>query len=485
MLVHPSDGSPPLFFDYREKAPLASTVDMFAEGGSRKNHRWVGVPGTVRGLSLAHETFGALPWADLVQPAVALAEDGFVVHESLARSLNRTLDRSNNDEFERVYGPPDGEEWVAGMRLRLPDLAATLARIRDHRNDGFYAGETARLIAAEMEQGGGTITEEDLALYRARVRVPIHFTYRGNDVYSAPPPSSGGITLAQMMQMLEPLELRTLGRWSVETNHLFIEAMRRAYAQRATHLGDPDFVDIDPVLWTKEYARALGASIDRERATPSRALGPEITLAPESPETTHFSVVDATGMAVSNTYTLEAGYGSGVVVRGAGFLLNNEMGDFNPNPGVTDTRGRIGTAPNLVVPQKRMLSSMTPTIVTRDGRVVLVTGSPGGRTIINTVLCVTMNVLEFGMDARAAVDAPRMDHEWFPERVRFMRADDEPYRATADALRAMGHDVRATTGQGDANTILIDPDGTMHGAADARFGAAAAPASVSSSSAGR
>ncbi|MEM1447599.1 MAG: gamma-glutamyltransferase [Planctomycetota bacterium] len=475
MLVRPSDGSPPVFVDYREKAPLASTLDMFAAGGSRKNHRYVGVPGTVRGLSLAHELYGSKAWGDLVAPAVALAADGFVIHAGLARSLNRTLARSTNDEFKRVYGRADGEAWEAGQRLVLSDLGATLARIRDERNDGFYAGETARLLAAEMERGGGYVTTEDLALYRARVRVPIRFPYRGFEVLSAPPPSSGGITLAQTMQMLEPLELRKLGRWSPEANHLVVEAMRRAYAQRALHLGDADFVDIDPKLWTKAYARELGAGIDRERATSSRELGPRITEAPESDETTHFSVMDRTGMAVSNTYTLEAGYGSGVVVRGAGFLLNNEMGDFNPRPGVTDEVGRIGTDANLVAPQKRMLSSMTPTIVTRDGRVVLVTGSPGGRTIINTVLCVTLNVLEFGMTAREAVDAPRMDHEWFPDRVRFVRGDEDPYRSAVEGLRARGHEVRVTKGQGDANTILVDANGVLHGAADDEHGAAVPP----------
>ncbi len=473
MLVHPSDGSPPVFLDYREKAPLSSTRDMYAEGGSRKSHPYVGVPGTVRGMSLAHELYGSLEWSELLEPAVALARDGFEIHASLARSLNRTVEGSHNAEFKRVYGREDGAQWAAGQKIVMPDLAATLARIRDGGNAGFYSGKTAELLAAEMERGGGYVSTEDLRRYRARVRVPIQFTFRGHDVYSSPPPSSGGITIAQVLQMLEPFELRKLGRWSPKANHLIIEAMRRAYAERATHLGDADFVKIDPKLWSQAYARGLGETIDPGKATPSAELGPKITLAPESKETTHFSVMDASGMAVSNTYTLEASYGSGVVVRGAGFLLNNEMGDFNPQPGVTNENGRIGTAPNLIEPEKRMLSSMTPTIAAKDGKVVLVTGSPGGRTIINTVLCVTLNVLEFEMPIREAVDAARMDQEWFPDRVRFVGADEAPHKELAEKLRSMGHNVVATRGQGDANSILVTSDGAVHGAADDEFGAAA------------
>ena len=472
MLVHPSDGSPPVFLDYREKAPLTSTRDMFAAGGSRKSHPYVGVPGTVRGMSLAHELYGSLEWSELVEPAVVLARDGFEMHASLARSLNRTLAGSHNEEFKRVYGREDGAQWSAGQKIVMPDLAATLARIRDHGNAGFYAGKTAELLAAEMERGGGYVSLEDLRRYRARVRVPIQFSFRGHDVYSAPPPSSGGITIAQVLQMLEPFELRKLGRWSPKANHLIIEAMRRAYAERAAHLGDSDFVKIDQKLWSQPYALGLGKTIDPAEATPSARLGPKITLAPESKETTHFSVMDASGMAVSNTYTLEAGYGSGVVVRGAGFLLNNEMGDFNPQPGVTNENGRIGTPPNLIEPEKRMLSSMTPTIAAKDGKVVLVTGSPGGRTIINTVICVTLNVLEFEMPIREAVDAARMDHEWFPDRVRFVGADGAPHEELANKLRSMGHDVQSSRGQGDANSIFVTPGGAVHGAADDEYGAA-------------
>jgi gamma-glutamyltranspeptidase/glutathione hydrolase len=253
-----------------------------------------------------------------------------------------------------------------------------------------------------------------------------------------------------------------------------IEAMRRAFANRAKYLGDSDFVKIPAHLASRDFAAYLASTINMQHATPSRTLGPPLTEPAESPQTTHFSVIDRNGMAVSNTYTLEASYGSGIVVRGAGFLLNNEMGDFNRRPGVTNTKGSIGTEANEVRPEKRMLSSMTPTIVLKDGDAHLVTGSPGGRTIINTVFCVTLNVLEFDMSARQAVDAPRTDQEWFPDRVRFMGADDPKYTALVEGLRQRGHLVQNTDRQGDANTILVS-DGTFVGAADDEYGAARAP----------
>ena len=471
MMIHPSDGSPPVFIDYRDKAPLASTVDMYVDGGSRKNHKYVGVPGTVKGMALAHELYGSLTWKEVVEPAVKLARDGFELRD-LAGSLNGLVKRSNNKEFTRVYGKDEGRsEWESTDYIKLPDLAKSLSRIAEHGANGFYRGETARLIAEEMRRGGGYVTEEDLKRYQARVRVPKHTTYRGYDVYSPPPPSSGGTCIVQMLNVLENFDLKSMGRWSPEANHLIIEAMRRAYADRAKYLGDPDFVEIPDHLVTKAYAKKLAASIDLKKATPSDTLGPKITTEDESPETTHFSVMDGSGMAVSNTYTLQQGYGSGVVVTGAGFLLDNLMGDFNGKPGVTDRQGTIGTLPNQIEPGKRMLSSMSPTIVAKDGKAFLVTGSPGGRTIINTVLCVTLNVLEFGMGIREAVDAPRTTHQWFPERVRFMGADDEKHKAMVEKLRSMGHEISPSNGQGDANSILFT-DGKFVGAADNRSGCA-------------
>ena len=471
MLVYPGDGRDPAFVDYREKAPLASTEDMYVDGGSRKDHRWVGVPGTVAGFVLAHEQYGTLPWEALVMPSVRLAEDGFVLN-SLAEALNRTLERSENEEFKRVYGKNGGAEpWVASDRLVLPDLGRTLRRIAELGNEGFYAGETADLLASEMERGGGYITKEDLSRYSAIMREPIRTTFRGNEVFSSPPPSSGGIALTIMLGILENFDLKAKGRWSPETAHLIIESMRRAYADRARYLGDDDFIDIPRHLTTKGYARELAASIDLRQATMSEKIGPRLTEVEESPETTHYSVIDRNGMAVSNTYTLESGYGSGVVVEGGGFLLNNEMGDFNRNPGVTNTRGSIGTDANLIVPEKRMLSSMSPTIAARDGKVLLVTGSPGGRTIINTVLNVTLNVLDFGMSIRDAVDAPRLNMQWFPDRVGFQAAEDPEYVDLVKQLTAMGHRV-ARGGGGDANSILVQ-DGMFIGAADNENGGAA------------
>ena len=472
MLVYPGDGRDPAFVDYREKAPLASTEDMYVDGGSRKNHRWVGVPGTVAGFVLAHEQFGTLPWENLVMPAVRLAEGGFVLN-SLADALNRALERSENDEFKRVYGKNGGAEaWQASDRLVLSDLGRSLRRIAEQGNDGFYAGETADLLAAEMEQGDGYISKEDLSGYAAVLRKPIRTTFRGNEIFSAPPPSSGGIALTIMLGILEHFDLKSKGRWAPQTVHLIIESMRRAYADRARHLGDSDFIEIPAHLTTKGYARELAASINLRQATMSEKLGPRLTEAEESPETTHYSVIDRSGMAVSNTYTLEQGYGSGGVVTGAGFLLNNEMGDFNRNPGVTNRQGSIGTPANLVVAEKRMLSSMTPTIAVRDGKVVLVTGSPGGRTIINTVLNVTLNVLEFGMSLRNAVDAPRLNMQWFPDRVGFQGVEDPAFADLVKQLTVMGHRV-TRGGGGDANSILAK-DGTFIGAADNENGGASA-----------
>ncbi|WP_220498338.1 gamma-glutamyltransferase [Stieleria mannarensis] len=473
MLVHPGDGSPAVVIDYREKAPLAATRTMFVDNNDARTHPYVGVPGTVRGLKLAHELYGSLAWSDLVEPAVALARDGFILHEGLAGDLNRQLSRSSNDEFRRVYGKPDGTTWVAGDRIVLSDLAATLGRIADNGPAGFYAGRTAELITAEMQAGGGLISAEDLLRYRARIRAPIRSHFRGYEVLGPPPPSSGGITLAQMLGIAEQFDLRRWGRWSVQTNHVMIEAMRRAYANRAMYLGDPDFVTIPKHLASSDFAKYMAGTIDLDQATPSALLGPPITEPAESPQTTHFSVIDRNGMAVSNTYTLEASYGSGIVVRGAGFLLNNEMGDFNRRPGVTNSQGSIGTEANEVRPEKRMLSSMTPTIVLKDDQPYLITGSPGGRTIINTVFCVTLNVLQFDMTARQAVDAPRTDHEWFPDRVRFMGADDPEHTEMVKQLQRLGHTVVDTNSQGDANTILVS-EGVFIGAADSRFGAAVA-----------
>jgi gamma-glutamyltranspeptidase/glutathione hydrolase len=470
MLVHPSHGNGVTAFDYRETAPAAATVDMYAAGAERYSHKIVGVPGTVRGLELAHKRFGKLAWKDLVAPAIKLADDGFTLDAGMAGSLNSVVAGSAQfPELRHVFGKRGGEEsWKPGERLVQPDLAKTLRAIAEHGADTFYTGSIADLIAAEMKAGGGLITKADLAGYKAKEREPIHGTYRGYDVYAPPPPSSGGVCLVEMLNVLEQFDLKARGRDKPETLHLMAETMRRAYCDRARYLGDPDFTTIPTHLTTKEYSKQLAASIDLNHATKSEALAPDLKLAgAESDNTTHFSVIDKDGMAVANTYTLEHSYGSRVVVRGAGFLLNNEMMDFNHRPGVTNRRGAIGTPPNQVAPNKRMLSSMTPTILAKDGKPFLITGSPGSRTIINTVLCIVVNVVDYGMIARDAVDAPRLHHQWFPDEIRLeqLRGSTD----VADRLRSMGHRV-AGGRQGDAHTILVDPKtGRFIGAEDRRI----------------
>ena len=473
MLVHPPAGKP-VVFDYRETAPAAAQPTMFKKGDGVYNHRVVGVPGTVRGLALAHREFGKLPWKAVVLPAVALAENGFSLDAHHADSLNRVLAAATGfAELQRVFRAKDGGPWRAGDRLVQPDLARTLRLLAAEGPDAFYRGPIADQIVAEMKAGGGLITKADLAGYEARRREPIHGTFRGHDVYAPPPPSSGGTCLIEMLNVLEALDLKRHGRSSPEALHLQIEAMRRAYCDRARYLGDPDFTTIPSHLIATEYARKLAAQIDPARATPSATLAPELSLRPEGDSTTHFSIIDRDGLAVANTYTLEHSYGARIVVKDAGFLLNNEMGDFNWYPGVTTRGGLIGTAPNLIAPGKRMLSSQTPTILAKGGKVVLVTGSPGGRTIINTVLGVVVNVVEYGMPLPEALAAPRLHHQWFPDEARLERADEQ--RETLTRLRALGHRVVAGPRQGDAHSIWVNSaTGGYVGAADRRLSGAVA-----------
>jgi len=479
MIVRTPDGRATAF-DYRERAPLASTQTMYLDAQGRIDRSLTaagylapGVPGTVRGLALAHGRFGTLPWKDVVMPAVELAERGFPVSESLARGLNSLVGFAT-DRFPATvdaYGKPGGGEWTAGDRIVLGDLAKTLRAIANDGPDAFYTGWIADRIADDMQANGGLITKKDLADYEAKARAPVRGTFMGYEIVSMPPPSSGGVALVEMLNILEQFDLKAHDRFSPWTLHLMIEAMRRAYLDRARHLGDPDFVEV-PIahLTSKEYAATLARGIDRAKASSSVELGKDIvtvTDGAEPDETTHFSVVDTDGMAVSSTYTLEGGYGSKVVVKGAGFLLNNEMGDFNKKPRETNLRGDIGTPANLIAPGKRMLSSMTPTIVSRDGTLALVTGSPGGRTIINTVLNVILNVTAYGMTGREAVDAPRMHHQWLPDSITVEEGalSDEALAA----LRAMGHDVTMRGRQGDAHTIWVDSKtGTLYGVNDRR-----------------
>lgn len=469
MMVYPGGKADPVCFEYRETAPAAASKTMFPKDHDGYGHRAVGVPGTVRGMWLAHQKYGKLPWKDVVLPAVKLADEGFLMDAQLASSLNNVVYSSRDyPELRRVLGKKEGAaDWEPGDRIVQKDLAKTLKLIAEQGPDAFYKGAIADQIVAEMKDGRGIITRADLEKYEAKARTPIHGTYRGYDVYGPPPPSSGGICLVQMLNTLEQHDLKKHGRFSPETMHLMIEAMRRAYCDRARHLGDPDFTKIPAHLTSKDYAKELNKSISLTKATPSEDLAGDIPLAKEGDNTTHFSVIDKNGMAVSNTYTLERSYGSRVVVKGAGFLLNNEMIDFNWRPGVTNRSGIIGTLPNQIAPGKRMLSSQTPTILAKDGKVVLITGSPGSRTIINTVLNVVVSVVDYGMDVQAAVDAPRLHHQWFPDEARFEGRGEHP--ETVEKLKALGHTIVGTR-QGDAHSIWVDPrTGKFHGAADKRI----------------
>ena len=469
-------------FDYRERAPQRSTRTMYlGDDGqivrdlTNTGYLAPGVPGTVRGLELAHKRFGKLPWKDVVLPAVHLAEDGFVMSAGLASSLNTQIAGPMKPfpSSVAVYAKPGGGEWAAGDRLVLTDLGKTLRAIADGGADVFYRGWIADRIADEMKAHGGLITKQDLAAYRAKERKPVTGRYGDFEIVSMPPPSSGGVALIEMLNILEPYQLKSKGLLTAPALHLQVEAMRRAYLDRARSLGDPDFVKV-PVneLTSKNHAKHVSATIDPGKASKSIELGRDIVsttaaTSPEPDETTHFSVIDRSGMAVTSTYTLEGGFGSHVVVGGAGFLLNNEMGDFNRKPGDTNERGDIGTPPNLIDPGKRMLSSMTPTMVTKNGKLVLVTGSPGGRTIINTVFTIVFGVVEYGLTGREAVDLPRLHHQWLPDNATIER-DAAPPESVLTQLTNMGHTIRPGARQGDAESIWVAPDGTPYGVNDKR-----------------
>ena len=470
IVFRPATGEP-MSFDFREVGPARSSPEMWLKDGKydfdthHNSHLSVGVPGTVAGLHLAWKEQGSKPWKELVQPAIVLARDGFEVTHGLARSLAGTLDEFKKYPASLAQFSKNGKPYEAGDILKQPDLAKTLTRIADQGPAGFYEGETAALIEKEMKANGGLITMADLKAYQAKKRGVVKGSYRGYDIIGMPPPSSGGVAVIEMLNVLEGYDLKANGYGSAKNIHLTTEAMRRAFADRARYLGDPDFEkDIPvPMLISKDYATQLRKTINPNRASKSATNSFEFTY--ESPETTHLSIVDAKRNAVSMTYTLEYGYGSRIVVPGAGFLLNNEMGDFNAGPELTDATGLVGTPANLARPGKRMLSSMAPTIIAKDGQLFMVTGTPGGRTIINTVLMTILNVIDFGMNAQEAVDAGRIHHQWLPDRLsveRFGFSAD-----TLKALRAMGHDVVEGGGQG-ADQVIVVKDGMLEGGNDHR-----------------
>jgi gamma-glutamyltranspeptidase/glutathione hydrolase len=466
-------------YDFREKAPAGSTPKMFLRNGKydeslhHESYLAVGVPGTVAGLHRAWKERGTLPWRRLVAPAVALARDGFAVNDALARSLKGALPDMRKYPASMAQFSKDGAPYEMGDVLKQPDLSRTLERIAEQGPDGFYRGETAELLEKEMKAHGGLITRADLEAYDVKVRSPLKGSYRGHDVLSMPPISSGGTALIEMLNVLEGYDLGAKGFGAASGVHLVAEAMRRAYADRAKYLGDPEFNPQMPIarLTSKEYAAELRKTIAPRRA--SKSSPASFTWPKESHETTQVSAVDRERNAVSLTYTLEDSYGVKIVVPGAGFLLNNEMGDFNAGPGITTAAGLIGTEPNLAAPGKRMLSSMTPAILVKDGKVRMVVGSPGGRTIINTVLLTILDVVDYGMNIQEAIDAPRFHHQWLPDRLRYERYGLSP--DTRAILRARGHVLDEVAAQGIAQGIAYDPkEDVLEGAADRRSSESAA-----------
>jgi gamma-glutamyltranspeptidase / glutathione hydrolase len=473
MVIHLAARHEDVAIDYRETAPGAITSDIFlgADGKpdaakSRDSALGIGIPGTPAGLALALEKYGSgkFTLAELLQPAIDLARNGFLVTDDIADSLpgvHPWLARWTSSA--KLFSREDGTSLREGDTLTQSDLAVTLSAIAARGPRGFYEGEVAEKLVKAIREAGGIMTLDDLKSYQPAIREPVRGTYRGYEIVSMPLPSSGGVVLLETLNILEGFPLRDMKQGSVPSLHVLIEAMKRAYADRARYLGDPAFVKA-PVanLISKDYAAKQRASIDLDHATPSAALS--AAQPREGSNTTHFSVVDGLGNAVSNTYTLNFSYGVGLIADGTGVLLNNELDDFTAAPGASNAYGLVGFEANLPGPGKRPLSSMTPTIVLKDGKPVLVTGSPGGSRIISTVLQVIVNVLDYDMDAGAAVSAPRLHHQWLPDEVRVERGFSED---TLAALSAKGHHVVGPMAQGSANSIAVTSKGTL-GAPDPR-----------------
>lgn len=456
--------------DFREKAPLAASPTLFldAEGNlpegknlygmeSTENHigaKSVGVPGTVAGLYMAHQKYGSLPWAALVQPAIDIATNGFPLTYSLYEAQTFFDANSPIPFLQNYFKKDNGELTEFGELWKQPELAQTLTEIRDQGQDGFYKGKVAKEIVQFMKENGGIITLEDLKRYNAIERNPIKGTFNGYDIYSMPPPSSGGVALVEMMNLMELADLKTIEFNSTEYVHLVAEVMRRAFADRAQFMGDVDFNENLPLekLTSKEFAKKRFEQIDMAKASVSDST--KFGQLYDGSSTTHFSVADAQGNAVSVTYTLEHSYGSGTGSKKLGFIFNNEMGDFNPIPGTTTTDGLIGTDPNLIQPEKRMLSSMTPTIVAKDGKPYLIIGSPGGRTIINTVFQTVLNVLAYDMQVDKAIEGVKIHHQWLPDVIRYEKDLLSP--DTVKNLEAMGHTLKPTNNLGVLMGIQID-----------------------------
>ncbi len=475
MLVKSADSDDVVAIDYREKAPAKATRDMYldAEGNadsnlSRYTHLAAGVPGSVAGLAYALEKYGTLSLEEALAPAIKYAEEGYILNEKHVGDIrSREKQLRGFPATEKVFFKGDGSMYEIGDLFVQPDLAKTLKAIAKDGSKAFYEGEIADLIVKQMEANGGLITKEDLANYEPAIRKPVHGTYRDHDIFSMCPPSSGGAHIVQILNILEAFDISYLGHNSAATIHLMAEAMKRAYVDRSEYLGDTDFVDV-PLkgITSKAYATELRNQISRFRASDSSQIKSGNAPGYESDETTHFSIVDKYGNAVSNTYTINFSFGSRIVVEGAGFLLNNEMDDFSAKPGVPNAYGLIGGDANAVEPNKKMLSSMSPTIVLKDGKVFLVTGSPGGARIITTTLQVIMNVIDHGMNIQEAVNAPKVHHQWLPEEIRIEKGISLD---TIKILMQMGHPVTLKGPMGAASSVLVDQEtGLLYGATDPR-----------------
>lgn len=473
MLISSEKNDEVVAIDYREKAPALATVDMFLDkkgnadsNVSRYSHLAAGVPGTVAGLAMALEKYGTISLKEAIAPAIKLARDGFIVTPRFSDGLKQKEEMLKNwPSSKKLFYKADGSYYEPGDLFVQKDLAATLTRISENGITEFYQGKTAELLVAEMAKHGGLISMEDMKNYSPDVRSPVHGTYRGYDIYSMSPPSSGGTHIVQILNILEEYPIGEYGHNSAQTIHLMAEAMKLAYADRSYYLGDEDFVKV-PLkgLTSKEYAATLKEKINPAKATESSTIAPGKVLPYESNETTHFSIVDKFGNAVSNTYTINFSYGSGIVVEGAGFLLNNEMDDFSAKPGVPNAYGLLGGEANKIEPNKRMLSSMSPTIVKQEGKNFLVTGSPGGSRIITTTLQVIMNVIDHGLNIQSSVAAPRIHHQWLPDELRIEEGISPD---TIQALGEMGHTVKQKTAMGAIQSIMVK-DGMMYGGADPR-----------------
>ena len=461
--------------DFRERAPFKASRDMYLDengdvikGMSLKGHFAVGVPGSVAGMVTLHERFGSMAWDALVRPSISLAQEGFVLTEKAARGFNRfQKDFAEVNRFRPIVLKDGG--WKAGEWIRFPALARTLERIAMQGRDGFYKGETADLIVEEMMDGGGLISLQDLMAYEAVWRDPIRFSYRGHDIISMPPPSSGGVVLAQLLQGAEKYDIAAMGHNTAAHIHLMTELERRSYADRATHLGDTDFVEVDiKSLTDKAYVARRNANISMDKKTDSSTIKPGLVTAIESAETTHFSIVDAAGNAVAITTTLNGMYGAKVVVQGAGFFLNNEMDDFAIKPGYANQFGLLGDDKNAIAPGKRMLSSMTPTIIEKDGALKAVLGTPGGATIITSVFQMVMNLIDFEMNAQQAVHARKSHSQWQPDVV--MLEKGTMSLTNMRGLQARGHQLypwpHFKWSLGRVEAILRHEDGRLEGAAD-------------------